>query len=328
MIVRYIKTMRPEDILRITEARTKTEAFSTALNLDFLYEALNLPERKLIESENSFFSPYDRTILSENLGIIPPPAYLFVQTFKQMGYKVFEKISCPDLTSTMTLEISLINLLGKNFAKADLLLMVGEKNHFSPLELQFGFLKDPLQSKESVLSFVNYFYNRKELYFKVFETLSKNKEKLKKYTPKPFLKALLGLFSIKAFTPEAPDFDIPTATKVKFIVPGAEDFFEPGAAVKELLGFYNPGRGLLESVKLLLLENNELAIDFYLFDEMMLEEEKILTPAIMEIVKKNPLFDKFIAENLNIWLKNIMLLTDFEEKVYNKIRTKILLNSI
>lgn len=328
MIVRYIKAMKPEDISRLTEARTKTEAFSTALNLDFLSAALNLPERKLIKPENSFFSPYDRTILNEKLGNIATPTHWFVQTFKQMGYKVFEKVSLDALAiPAMTLQLSLINLLGKNFEKADLLLIVGEKNHFSPLELQFGFLKDPLQSKESVLSFINYFYNRKELYFKVFATLLENKEKLKKYTTKPFLKALLSLFSVKDFKTEVPDFDIP-ATKLKLAVRGAENFFEPVTSRKEILGFYNPGRGLIESVKLLLLEDNSLAIDFYFFDEMLSKVGKILTKENLEIAKENPLFDKFIAENLNLWLKNILLLTAFEEKVYNKIRTKILLESI
>jgi hypothetical protein len=332
MIVRYVKTLKPEDISRITEARTKTEAFSTVLNLNFLYEALNLPTRIPIKVENSIFSPYDRTLLNVPLGKLPSPNYWFVQTFKEMGYKVLEKVGFSDYKHNMTLHLALINLGKENsakaFAKADVLLTLGEKNHYSPLEFKLGFLSDPLQNKESSLAFSNYFYNRKELYFKTFEVLLKNKARLEKATTKPFARALLGLFSIKDFELEVPAFYIPSATKTKLAVPGAEAFFEPAGSRRKLIGFYNPGRGFIEHVKLLLLDNNELAIDFYTFDEMATEKGESLTQATLNNIKEKPLFEAFISENLAPWLENIMLLTAFEEKLFNKLRTKILLENL
>lgn len=332
MIVRYIKTMKPEDISRLMEARTKMEAFSTALNLNFLYEALNLPTRVPLKVENSIFSPYDRTLLNEKLGNMSSPTYWFVQTFKEMGYKILEKVGFSDYKHDMTLHLALINLGGeasaKAFAKADILLTLGEKNHYSPLEFKLGFLSNPLQNKESGLAFINYFYNRKELYLKVFEVLLKNKAQLEKYTTKPFIKSLISLFSVKDFSSDAPGFYIPIATKTKLAVMGAEAFFEPAGSRRKLLGFYNPGRGFIEHVKLLLLDNNELAIDFYTFDEMATEKGESLTQAALDTIKEKPLFEAFINENLNLWLENIMLLTDFETKLFNKIKTKILINNL
>jgi len=332
MIVRYVKTMKPADILRLTEARTKTEAFSNALNLNFLYEALNLPTRVPLKVENSTFSPYDRALLTKTLDNMSAPTYWFVQTFKEYGYKILEKVGFSDYKHNMTLHLALINLgkeaSAKAFAKADVLLTLGEKNHYTPLELKLGFLSDPLQNKESSLAFSNYFYNRQELYFKVFETLLKNKASLEKATTKPFVKALLSLFSVKDFSFEVPSFYIPVATKTKLAVRGVEDFFEPVGSRRKLLGFYNPGRGFIEQVKLLLLDNNELAIDFYTFDEMVTEKGESLTEAALATIKEKPQFDAFIKENLNAWLENLMLLTDFETKLFNKIKTKILLENL
>jgi len=39
-------------------------------------------------------------------------------------------------------------------------------------------------------------------------------------------------------------------------------------------------------------------------------------------------FEKFIKENLNLWLKNYVALTNFGVALYKKLKTKILINSI
>jgi hypothetical protein len=90
----------------------------------------------------------------------------------------------------------------------------------------------------------------------------------------------------------------------------------------------HPNNPSLANVKLSFEAPDYLQIEFTLSDYCRGEQ---ISNWLKENKKANtplPIFDDFIAKHLNSWLKNILQLSVFQAKLYEQVKTKILLEQI
>lgn len=177
-----------------------------------------------------------------------------------------------------------------------------------------------------MFDFLNYFYARRNLYENIYEILAKNEEKIRDLTNEVFTEDLLTLFSVKE-KKEVAAFDFSKKfAKNRFF----SEVFPAKKPEETFLSSFSLVAGPISNLELLLNDKNSLLIDFSLsnmdFSKLKIENAFVGIPD--EVLTKDPRPDKFIAKNLNTWLKAYIAIADFEAKFYEKIKTKILLNSI
>lgn len=324
MIIRFIKELKEEDISRIKESKNKANFYSVALDFSFLYKEINLPKRNRAELSKFFETSQAYSLINQKVENNSFPDAWLSSIYKNEAVRIFKEINYPNYRPCYYFKFSLIKLVDSypNVPdNIDILLELGEKERFLPLRFMLGDLNNFSQRKNNPQRFVDFFYNRKDLYAEIREILSQNRKIIRKYTTDEFTNDLLELFSIKDALPgieDIRDFSIsPEPCSKKMIIdPIISHSYE--MEERKAIGFYDNGGSFAHSVKIIILNDKELAIDFY----------SIVNEPDKKKIMKNPIYSKIIDEKLNKWLKNMELLVSFEEKLYEKIRTKILLENI
>jgi hypothetical protein len=87
--------------------------------------------------------------------------------------------------------------------------------------------------------------------------------------------------------------------------------------------------GGIETVNLLLNEKNQLTIDIGLDEAyIMLMRYDSLTSENINEIRDNKEYKNLINNNINIWLKSIVQMSNFASEIYEKVKPKIVIENI
>jgi len=180
-------------------------------------------------------------------------------------------------------------------------------------------------------AFINYFRDKPALYQKVYRLLVAQRKTIVTAFGKEFATSIIDLFSLKTVAEELEDF---TFFKKRYAKQFYEELAFPLKESKDLYlsKFYVPQEFVANVAHLYLSEDNLLKVYFSLENGFLgwYRERKHAKPSynLETALRKAPAFDTFLKENLNGWLKSIISMANFEEKLCNKIKTKILISQI
>jgi hypothetical protein len=174
---------------------------------------------------------------------------------------------------------------------------------------------------------IPYFSDKRKLYENVYELLSKRKEKFIETGGEDFANAFLSLFSVENQDKEIENFEVsPEYLKQKIIFSGyKEDALQHGFKICSLCGasFENEEEGEeIEQIALYLDKNDKLGIYLSLNEKTLAKKMPIISTENLNTLIDNPLYKKIINENLQVWLKDIIRMSDFASDIYNKISVK------
>jgi len=180
----------------------------------------------------------------------------------------------------------------------------------------------PYNQKRLLLKLANYFYNKRPLYEKIYKNLLENKAELTALTNREFTEDLTLLFSVKSVPVVIPTFSITEeALKTRTL----EAFWkkEPSTRLGSTSGY--------------LKATTDGYTNFYeLKVEVSLNEKKELSFATAEAYNYNtpraeetyPDMRTMLLANTEAFLQQLVASADFAAEIYEKVKTKILLENI
>jgi hypothetical protein len=342
MYIRITKNLKKADAARLREARKKIDFFSQYANSNFLFEEF-LKNRK----EEELFTHLEEEDINtfevhEDIGPFTFPKYLFSEVLHKLQFEpnwdsahCYEKVFCDIVFATAKKDNS-----GKAFR-------LGVFAEWDPDTHNRKFDLSILDNLEPHLNIVFNiplcFYDKKELYRKIFKLLRKNKEKLIKISKnKEFIEDIISLFSVKNSGKEPGAFDLSDNSKEKeFIIhdKGSIGIYNEEGTSKELseLSYFENMHRIeseikgIEEVHARLGKNKDILITDFIFGHMSMEflaAFGTVGDANINEIKNNKKLDDFLTLYLNDWLKNYVALADFTAEVFDKVKTKILITSI
>ena len=326
MLLRITRKISQKDANRLRVASAKMSAMAKLLAFNFLVKDLNSKFTKDPAAQAALQKQLAYTVLSEvPVGLDPGAEYYVDRNFGKVNFTFPRPTKKVSEQSASYLCLDVLQHFSPISAKLTASLTLQ-----GPAEKTFRFLafesENQVEEQMRVFDFVNYFCSRKNLYENISAILTKNEEKIKTLTNEAFASDLLSLFSIKekkAIT--AFDFS-EKLVKKRFY----SETFPTRKPEETFLSSFSLSVGPISSIELLLNTENSLLIDFSLsnmdFSKLKIENAFIGIPD--EVLTKDVRPDKFLAKNLNTWLKAYVAIADFETEFYEKIKTKILLNSI
>lgn len=180
----------------------------------------------------------------------------------------------------------------------------------------------PYNQKRLILKMANFFYNKRPLYEKIHKSLLENKPELTALTNQEFTEDLTSLFSVKSAPTDLPTFLI---TEAVLKTRKLETFWkkEPSTRLGSTTGY--------------LKETTDGYTNFYkLKVEVSLSSDKELSFATAEAYNYNtprveetyPEMRAMLLANTNAFLQQLVASANFAAEIYEKIKTKILLENI
>jgi len=324
MLVRFIKQIKVEDFARITTALSKMEEISSVLNQDFLASALSLGTPSIKnKAEGMVFN---------KRGIGP-----FVNT-KYALTQVAAGVACnreyPDDTDRPRKFAAFVELQwAKDHLDAseefnDLYLIVAGDQEMTEVFTMGDFVRRS-SGDNQIFSLASFFYRRRALYEKVYKVLVANKNRLEKFTNSVFADAFITLFSVKAKLEKVENFAIPKTNFDVYVSPDSNNPYQELLSDKKNVSYYlHPDNLSIHNVKLTFEAPNFLTIEFTLSDYFRDEHLRAWTESNISTTIGQPIFEAFIAKHLNAWLKNLVLLSIFQTKIYQAVKTKLLITQI
>lgn len=342
MYIRITKKLKKAEAGKLREASKQLAFFSQYANSNFLLEEFlknkreEEPFTRLEEKDLSTFK------LDEDIGPFTFPKYLFSEVLHKLQFepswdathcyeKVFCEIICATVKKTKAGKAFRLGVFAEwdpatHNKKFDLAVLDNLEPHLNP-----------------VFSIPLCFYDKRELYEKIFKLLEKNKEKLIKTSKnKEFIKDIIALFSVKNSGKAPTVFELSTESETKeFIIYdkgslGIYDQEGTGEELCELSYFENTHRIAseikgIEEVQLRLGKNEDSLVTDFIFGHLSVEFlaafGKVGDTNINE-VKNNKKLEAFLTLYLNDWLKNYVALADFTTEVFDKVKTKILITNL
>lgn len=322
MFLRITQKISKKDMLRISIAKRKMDGLLGILTGEFLADSLNFPvEQKPL---NGGF-PCE-ILAKKSIGFDPSPkCYPYLNYTKEVAFERSLNAGGDEREKALTFTLS-INTRYKLKEKTDMeLTMAGQNN--PEMTFWFGNSKSLNESKKNMFNFIAYFYNRELLYERISEILKENKAEISALTNATFFKDFARLFSVKTIK-KVENFTLEKKFRQKQI------FLEEKAWKGTLgtkIGYFGTNSRDVETIILSFDGEINLRVDFSLPApvtrlDMMGGPSKYFTAP--EEALEAEYFEKFIKENLNLWLKNYIALTNFGIAFYKKLKTKILINSI
>lgn len=181
-------------------------------------------------------------------------------------------------------------------------------------------------TKFNLRQFVAYFFYRKDFYSKIQKILEANKETLEAIVGAAFVADFLALFSVK---PQViADFKVPKKTVAKELILRHSDKAILFPHSLYLGGLSLDKFALMQEISFFLGEDNKLLIELVLSDEALEKAFPILTEKYAHEIKNDKQFEAKINEVTTAWLKDYIAFANFNAELYNKIKTKILLEKI
>lgn len=327
MILKYIKQLNLADAERLRRARKKIALLDNLPDAKYLCEAATAyKEGKASGKTIGLAAP-----LSFALGKFTRPQYEIVKTKEEYGFRKTAKDS-QDVAESLKLVLGQTN----NWPGITLLL----EQYGDPLFLLGPFCAEkgvknlhallfPLYVKENgvICEIASFFNNRREIYEKIGSVLAEEAEKISEALGREFLEDLIALFSVSKEEERLLDFSITPVPMEKHLWP--EESKEVGALFIQKSMLYPAGRcgsdwfnpDVASTVWLNV--KNQLVID----TSMICGNVSWNHENIEEVVQEEA-FLAFVNKEINELLKQTVAMANFGTKIYEKVKTKILLENI
>lgn len=177
-----------------------------------------------------------------------------------------------------------------------------------------------------ILDFASYFHDLYPLYQKIHKTLGSNRKSLTRYLGENLLNDFLLLFSLKPQILEVPALDFSKLPLKKTFFNKAS--LDPEKAWLKLGNcerlYYKNKAGksekVLANIELWLGSSNELII--------LITKGKLQSSDEVAVDLKSEVFNAFVKEELGDWLKQILTSTFFADRIYQKFKTRLVLDNI
>jgi len=320
-LLRIVKAIAPEDAEKIRYYATLEKKLKTLADGKFLCQALEPTESErkrkpaLLQEEP----------LVKNLGIFKYPKYEFGQYFTALTYK-----RTPNYKVVKNLDFHCGRRFGGQNVALEVIDRIKERQDFSIG--QFCFMeqgRDYATSGGNIHEIARYFHDKRSLYEKIRALLLSQRQEFETTLNKAFTEDLLALFSVTGGEKKLPKFNIPAKNAAKHCLTKrivkknclllGNSYYYP----KECLGAEYPSATTIE-LEFFLNTKNQLIINASCG---WVSKDKDQKTAIEEI-KTSEYFDKFLIETLAGFLQQLVALASFGNEIYEKVKTKILVENI
>ena len=342
MYIRIYKKINSSASMKLRKAYQKIDFFSKRNNSNFLFE--EFPE----EDEYHIFDYIDKkdedySQISENMGHYSAPKYTFsknannnpIFSLNWDSEHIYEETFLTISFSAFKFETK------KRSFKINLSAIWNKDNSYD----KFGFyLQNSGETKDNIIYNIPlFFYNNRKLYERIYFSLLKNKTKMIRISGnKDFVNDLISLFSVEETFTAPIDLNISNCNKEKeFIIYDSHTFSAYNKKKSKddflILSYFNNSHRAdseikgIEEVALKIGKNEDiLAIDFIFGNSNsdFLSPFDVVGDMNINSIKNDERLDTFLNMYLMDWLNNYILFSDFTAEVYNKVKSKILVNSI
>lgn len=315
---------------RLRTARKTINSISAFADFNYLFEAANTEQSPPeLQTKDCKFNTVN-VIEGTKLGPYIPSEYRIGTDNNIIDCTRIDKRRSSKFPKGLVFSLQLLNTSNFSYSYRDFLLEISGEELFTE-ELFFSGASALEDGHTKLKDFFNYFRDKESLYKKIYRLLVAKRKTLEKVISKEFADSIIDLFSLKTPVEELEDF---VFYKKKY----AKQFYaELAFPLKEskdiyLSKFYVPQEFVASVAHLYLSEDNLLKVYFNIEDCFLRwyrERKQVKNSYSLEIaLSRAPAFDTFLAENLNAWLKSILSLAAFETKIYEKVKTKILMNDL
>lgn len=324
MLVRFIKQIKAEDFTRITTALTKMEEISSVLNQDFLAASLKLgttisknKDGGMIFNRRSIgpFVNTKYTMAEAEAGVACDREYP-EETDRPRKFTTFAEL---EWVKDHFDDIGDIN---------DVYFTVDGNQDGTEVFFMGDFLRR-CPAGNQIFNLASFFYRRRALYENIYKVLLTNKNRLGKFTNSVFADNFIALFSVKDKIEKVENFTIAEANFVVEVSADSNNPYQENLSnVKNISYCMHPNNLSIQNVKLSLDEPDFLTIEFTLSEYFRDEALRTWTEKNIKATTGQPILNEFITQHLNAWLKNLVLLSIFQAKIYEKVKTKLLITQI
>jgi hypothetical protein len=323
MILKYIKQLNLSNSERLRGARKKIALLDNLPDAKYLCEAAKACKEGIA---TGLVAP-----LSFALGKFPRPQYEIVKTKEEYGFRKTakegqERAESLKLVLGQTNNWPGVTLMLEQYGNPLFLLgPFGAKNQVKNLHA----LLFPLYGKDNgiICEISSFFNNRREIYEKIGSVLAEEAEKISAALGKEFLEDLIALFSVSKEEEKFLDFLITPVPMEKHLWP--EEAKEAGALFIQKSMLYPAGRCGSDWF------NPDVASTVWLNDKNQLIIDTVITCGNIswnheniEEVAQEEAFLAFVNEEVNELLKQTVAMANFGTKIYERVKTKILLGNI
>lgn len=324
MLVRFVKKINSTDFVRITAALSKIEEISRILGQDFLAASLKLGTTI---SKNK-----DGGMIFNRRSIGP-----FINTKYTMA-EVKAGIACdreyPEETDrprkfTTFAELEWVKDHFDDIGDINDVYFTVDGNQDGTEVFFMGDFLRRCPDGNQIFNLASFFYRRRVLYENIHKVLLTNKNRLGKFTNSVFADNFVSLFSVKAKLEKVENFSLSEANFAVEVSADSNNPYQKNLSdIKNISYCIHPNNLSIQNVKLSLDEPDFLTVEFTLSDYFRDEALRTWTEKNIKATTGQPILNEFIAQHLNNWLKNLVLLSIFQTKIYEKVKTKLLITKI
>jgi len=330
LYIQLTKKLSQKAADRLRAARKTITALSAFADFKYLFEAANAEQSPPeLQTKDCNFNTVN-VIKGTKLGPYVPSEYRVGTDNAIVDCTRVNHARGASFPDGLIFSLQLLNTSNFSFSYRDFLLEISGSELFTE-ELFLSGASSLDEGHTKLKAFINYFRDKPALYQKVYRLLVAQRKTIVTAFGKEFATSIIDLFSLKTVAEELEDF---TFFKKRYAKQFYEELAFPLKESKDLYlsKFYVPQEFVANVAHLYLSEDNLLKVYFSLENGFLgwYRERKHAKPSynLETALRKAPAFDTFLKENLNGWLKSIISMANFEEKLCNKIKTKILISQI
>lgn len=319
-LLRIVKAIKLEEAEKIRYYKTLEKRLKTLMDGEFLCKALELSE-----SEKKRDKVPQKEPIVKNLGPFKYSKYEFGAYFTALTYK-----RTPNYKVIKNLNLNCGRLTGGRNVALEIIDRTKGSQDFSIG--QFCYMEPGMNyyiSGGNIHELARYFHAKRPLYEKIRALLLANRPEFEANLNGTFVEALLALFSVTAPEKKLQNFDIPNKNVKKYCLTKrivkknalflGNSYYYP----KECLTAEYPPATTIE-LEFFLNAKNQLIINASCG---WVSKDGVQKTALEEI-KGSKYFDKFLQATIVDFLQQLVALASFGEEIYEKVKTKILIESI
>jgi len=320
-LLRVVKAIKPEEAEKIRYYKTLEKRLKTLPDGKFLCKDLELTAS---ESKAKAESP-QRELITKNLGTFKYSKYEFGEYFSALTYK---RVSSYKIIKN--LDFNCGHLYGGRNVALEIIDRTKGSQDFSIG--QFCYAQPGMNyyaSEGNLHELARYFHNKRPLYEKIRALLLEQQQEFETTLNKAFVEDLLALFSVVGVEKKLQNFNIPIKNATKHCLTKRiikKNWLFLGNAYyypKECPDAEYPPATTIE-LEFFLNSKNQLIINASCG---WVSKDEVQKTAIEEI-GGSKYFDKFLQATIVGFLQQLVALASFGEEIYEKVKTKIFIESI
>lgn len=332
MLLRIMAKIGKENAAKILAAATRTEEISKIMNFQYFRDELEANAKENLKNFEEVTEKDRLTIFEEEVGSFETPEHFINIYFGRKEYCYNRSDNKPKQKYILALTlIKETNTLEKtkliNFA-----ISIKKKISKNRIEAyKFGDFSTQ-ETKNTTTEFINYFACQAELYEKSFQLLETKKAIMTKYLGEVVAKDLLQLFSCKKI--KAAPLDIANNKLEKILYFNEENYLEKIEKATVPLGvvmnenYERRTEISFTQICLAMKKANKLILDYHFYEDLLNNINLLVTDKNLEKIKENKRSVAFIEKNLNKWANALVDYANFENNIFNKIKTKFLIKTL